>query len=34
VTFNQHANWLGGMQMAKIMARIGVRMVRDKRRRR
>jgi len=32
--FNPHANWLGGVQMAKIMARIGVRMVRDKRRRR
>ena len=27
--FNQHANRLGGMQMAKIMARIGVRMARD-----
>ena len=27
--FNPRANWLGGVQMAKIMARAGVRMVRD-----
>jgi len=32
--FNPRANWLGGAQMAKIMVRVGVRMVRDKRRRR
>jgi len=32
--FNPHANRLGDVQMAKIMVRVGVRMVRDKRRRR
>jgi len=32
--FNPHANRLDGAQMEKIMVRVGVRMVRDKRRRR
>jgi hypothetical protein len=32
--FNPHANRLGGVQMVEIMVRVGVRMVRDKRRRR